>query len=176
MRGACCVAGGVVVARVKGIVMAKRTKVESSVVVGAPVVADVAPVVASVPQEAHGTKTEKRSAKRAAKQVRSADGKPVHGLTDVQSALSAGYVYGTHALVRAQFKTAHHWFAFCAWRAEQEVQEYHTKAADAAANPEAYKRAQSGKAAKLADTNKQLLERIAQLEAMFAALSAQPQA
>lgn len=175
--------------------MAKRNKMQSTVTVGAPVVADVAQeaqeqaqivaavlaqetelaqaqVAASVPQEAHGTKTEKRSAKRAAKQVRGQDGKPVHGLTDVASAQSAGYVYGTSALVRAQFKTAHHWFAFCAWRAEQEAAEYHSKAADAAANPEAYKRAQSGKAAKLADTNKQLLARIAQLEEMFAALSA----
>jgi hypothetical protein len=168
--------------------MARKDK-QSSVVVGADVavadvavadvaVADVAQdLVASVPQEAQtGSKKEKRSAARAARQVRGADGKPVHGLTDVQSALNAGYVYGTHGLVRAQFTSAHNWYNFAAWRAEQEAQEFYALAADAAANPAAYKRAQSGKAAKLAQENSALQARLAQLESMLAALVAQQSA
>lgn len=167
-------------ARVK--TMAKRNKHSSTVVVGAQaqeaaqVVVQTgtnaetgAPVVvvqeaqAQPPVETGATRKEKR----AAKQLRGADGKPVHGLTSVQSALDAGYTYGAHMLVRAQFRTAALWFGFCAWRAEQEAQEYHAKAADASANPEAYKRAQSG-GAKLAQENKELAATVARLEAMLA--------
>jgi hypothetical protein len=97
----------------------------------------------------------------------------VHGLTDVQSALDAGYVYGTHALVRPQFVDAHHWYAFAAWRAEQEAQEYHAKAADALANPAAYKRTST--ATKAQEENKRLQERLAQLEALLVAMQAQAQ-
>lgn len=117
----------------------------------------------TAPQETAPDK-EKRSANRAARILRGADGKAVHGLTDITSVSSAGYVYGTHLLVRQQFAAPTHWFAFCAWRAEQEAQDYHAKAADALANPAAYKaqRVARGNAVQEAQVNK-LAALVAQL-------------
>jgi hypothetical protein len=144
--------------------MAKKQNV-SAVTVAAQT-ATVAPVVAP---EATGTKAERRSAKRSAKQLRGADGKPVHKLDSVDAALAAGYVFGKHGLVQAQFTSPHVWYTFCAWRAEQEAAMYHSKAQDALANPAAYKRRSSG------GNTKALQDKIAQLEALIAQLSAAKQ-
>lgn len=149
--------------------MARKEK-SSTVTVGAQnnVEAQPAPVV---PQEVVQSGKAKRSAKRAEIVLRGADGKPAHGLTDIASVQALGYVFSmpaTHLVVRAQFKAAQYWFAFCAWRAEQEAEHYNTLAADAGAQPDKYKRVAAS--TKLAQENKALAAKLAQLEAMLAKL------
>lgn len=138
-------------------------KVKQSVVVGAQNVVAQTEAQPAAPQETRG----KRSAKRKEIILRGADGKPAHGLTDVASVQALGYTFAqpaTHLVVKAQFKTAHHWYAFCAWRAMQEAEHYNQKATDAAANPDAYKRVAA---------STKLAARVKELEALLAQLQAQ---
>lgn len=147
--------------------MARKEKT-NSVTVGAQNVQEVAPVV---PQEVAQSGKAKRSAKRAEIVLRGADGKPAHGLTDIASLQALGYAFSmpaTHLVVRAQFKSAQHWFTFCAWRAEQEAAHYNALAEQAGANPDAFKRVAAS--TKLAQENKALAAKLAQLEAMLAKL------
>jgi len=148
--------------------MARKEK--QSVVVGAQNVVAQEVAQPAAPQEARG----KRSAKRKEIILRGTDGKPAHGLTDVASVQALGYTFAmpaTHLVVRAQFKSAAHWFAFCAWRAEQEAAHYNALAVDAGANPDNYKRVAAS--TKLAAENKALAAKLAQLEALLAKMQAQ---
>ena len=141
--------------------MARKEK--QSVVVGAQNVVAQEVAQPAPPAESKG----KRSAKRKEIILRGADGKPAHGLTDVASVQALGYRFATpatHLVVRAQFKSAAHWFAFCAWRAEQEAAHYNQLAADAGANPDAYKRVAA---------STKLAARVKELEALLAQLQAQ---